>query len=500
MRAPTNTTSGGGSGGAKGATKRSFAQASTKDFIYLYEDPKCMVRIFWYTAPIACLVLLFDRHWPMPIFVQIGICLFVSFFLSFLHLFTSRLASLVTLYAGSMVVNLNTERAPRITLYDANRHDGCRILRQACSGLGMEVEIRSIPDQTEGVAQPWLIELEALIRTQQNSGQLPISVTSGGLPLPFIVGLDKYPSIAPLQGDGPRLAKELLHLFALDPKESFPMSLDSKLLVKLSTLAGLLRQYLPWGTYARPIAWDRINALRRDAQRSGTGSVPIPSFDASRRLSTYTIMSLPTITDEASTNTQAYSPRSSTRNMQLSPTSTSRSTTPKLGHVLTSYGSSSSSPIPSPSHASSSAPAPFIPSLLEPSASSLRLRAHLERGVAVRAGALAPSVNGSNSISPLADSLLLPDLTCVEELHPLTIYGSEAHAHCRPVFELCCSLQIPYVLLTCAEGSVHRAKLILDYGDEWKLPTIIDTNTNQTRIGAPACADYILHTYTDWEA
>ena len=91
----------------------------------------------------------------------------------------------------------------------------------------------------------------------------------------------------------------------------------------------------------------------------------------------------------------------------------------------------------------------------------------------------------------------LPPVFSLTDLQPLTIYAHEANANSRAVFEVCCSLQMPYVLYTCAQGSVHRARQILEYRDRAKLPTIVDPNTRKVLIGTTTCVEYLLSTYTD---
>ena len=520
----------------------SFGQTRTRDFLYLYQDSDCIQRIFWNTIPIACLVLLCERYlFDFPLVVDLLICLALSFLLSFLRLFTSRLASVVTLFAGSLVVNLNTERCPRLVLYDAHHHAGCRVLRQTLSGLGLEVEIKSIPVQPEGAQSqlelPWRQELESLIKTQRrtlsHASNAPSSSSSSLTPLPYLSGLENIlPSLASKQGDGPAMARELLQHFALDPKECFPLDLSPKVSLKLAACASFLRSFIPWGVYARPINWHRLNRIRRQANgHSGASSrrSSINRGSSPNNVTATAAAALPPLspmtpsrpsTDRVTNVTSARedSPSSNKSHHGTNATPSTPSSgmimTPPMSPVSTAKVSPSTS-IDAPLTASPLSSHVMPPSpLTSPSSSSassssslgadplLKIRAQLQRQALARVG-----TNGSNHSSGIKSGTKgathfmieeeLTDIYTHADLQPLTIYGTESNANCRPLFELCCSLQLPYILFTSAQGSMHRAKLVLEYGEKWKLPTIVDPNTRRVVVGTPTCVEYILETYTD---
>jgi hypothetical protein len=365
----------------------------------------------------------------------------------------------VTLGAGMLVVNLNCERAPKVTLYETHRDAGCRVLRQAISMLGMEAEIRSIPEAVPGIPSPWRDELQAILTAEGRE-----------FALPYLVGID-IPEIRAKQGDGAALAKILMQMYCLDPKEAFPLDLSPKLLKTLATVASHIRAYLPWGVTAQPIAWAKVNEAR-DAANVAAGAVTSPS---DTETGGFTIISSPV----------------------PSPSSMSSSTSVPVAAALPSP-SSSSRALPTPPLTPRT---PLSPSLrtLEPTSpsigssgvsdSALKLRAQMERQALARE-------NGSAGRSVMVEEELHP-VWSIKELQPLLLYGSEASPSCRPVFELLCSLQIPYHLKTCAQGSVHRAGLVLEYGTQWKLPTLVDSNTRRVLIGGTAAVEYMLNTYTD---
>lgn len=405
-------------------------------------------------------------------FFDVVLCLCFAFFLSFLHLFTSRLASFVTLGAGSIVANLNCDRPPKLVLYEAHREAGCRVLRQAISMLGMEVEIRSVPEAAAGVPTPWREDLQKILGGGASMGAEAREV----LPLPYLVGIDT-PEVRAAQGDGAALAKLLMQMYCLDPKEAFPLDLSPKILKTLATVASHIRAYLPWGGTAHPIAWTRVNEAR-DLASIAAGVVPVrsaqPSVDQPPGGSPI-VGFAPSLSPHSS---QSFGGPSS---VAPSPASFSSLPTPPLTprtpfSRVDSRLDHLASPAVSPSVASSGV-----------SEASLKLRAQLERQ------AMARSTSGTRTLVEEE----LPAVYSLRDLHPLTVYGSEAHPSCRGVFELLCSLQLPYLLKTCAQGSVHRAHLVMEYGDQWKLPTVVDPNTRRALIGGQTAVEYLLATYTD---
>jgi hypothetical protein len=61
------------------------------------------------------------------------------------------------------------------------------------------------------------------------------------------------------------------------------------------------------------------------------------------------------------------------------------------------------------------------------------------------------------------------------------------------------SLQLSYVLRTCAQGALNRAKLALEFGNLFDLPVIKDPNTGRVILGSRPCVDYITETYAKEE-
>jgi hypothetical protein len=85
----------------------------------------------------------------------------------------------------------------------------------------------------------------------------------------------------------------------------------------------------------------------------------------------------------------------------------------------------------------------------------------------------------------------------VRDLAPLVVYGHAGSASCLPLFELLHSLQLRYVLRTCAQGSRTRAALILHLGSLFELPVLHDPNTGQSSRGKIDALSYLRRTYMD---
>jgi hypothetical protein len=65
----------------------------------------------------------------------------------------------------------------------------------------------------------------------------------------------------------------------------------------------------------------------------------------------------------------------------------------------------------------------------------------------------------------------------VRDLAPLVVYVHVGSASCLPLFELLHSLQLRYILRTCAQGSRTRVALILHLGSLFELLVPRDPNT-----------------------
>lgn len=439
----------------------------------------------------------------LPWFVEILICVLWSALLSLQNEWSARAATLLRLGSGHFVANLNTTRQGEdepLVLYDSHRDGGCRLVREAVSMLGLDVEIRPCPDPAEGVPSPWRDELAELAAAERAaeasnpSAPAPAPTPAKGkakpkaasppsdpnaLPLPHLSSLSVL-SIPPAeQGDGFALAQTLLSCFALDPKECFPLDLDEKPARMLCALASRVRAHVPWGRRARKVNWARLHQRRLEALQQENQEQPGHQAQqhlgqGAARSSRHGVAAPATVPEEgedaATDGLPSPSPSPSSPSAVAAATSAAAGGSAPATPASSRSGSAASFMMVSPQAS------PSTPSISSPPLSPAGL----------------PS---SPSAAATAGASLLRPWSSVTQLQPLTLYAHESSAKCRPVFEILASLQLAHLVRTCAQGSLNRARLVMDYGSLFDLPTLLDPNTGRAVVGGAACVHYLIDTY-----
>ena len=77
---------------------------------------------------------------------------------------------------------------------------------------------------------------------------------------------------------------------------------------------------------------------------------------------------------------------------------------------------------------------------------------------------------------------------------PLELFSFESNPFARPVRDLLCEMEIPYVLRSSGVGTRKRATLLQRAGTV-SLPTLFDPNTGSTTAGSAMIAGYLEDTY-----
>lgn len=115
------------------------------NLLHAYEDVKVMRRLFFYAGPIACVLMGLEGALDLPWFMDVALITLVAAALTMQNEWSSLAATLLRLGAGHFVVNLNTQRQgdKPFVLYDNHRDPDCRVVREAISMLGLDVEVRS---------------------------------------------------------------------------------------------------------------------------------------------------------------------------------------------------------------------------------------------------------------------------------------------------------------------------------------------------------------------
>ena len=135
---------GGGGHAGSGDSQRRVRGLVRPNLLHAYEDVKLMRRLFFYSGPLACVLMALEGALDLPWFLDVCLITLLAAALTMQNEWSSLAATLLRLGAGHFVTNLNTHRQgdKPFVLYDNHRDPDCRVVREAISMLGLDVEVR----------------------------------------------------------------------------------------------------------------------------------------------------------------------------------------------------------------------------------------------------------------------------------------------------------------------------------------------------------------------